>query len=57
MRQSASRGRRRALTAARPARAHPRVPTPAAGRAGAKADDNVVDAEFEEVRDKGRRAS
>ena len=29
----------------------------AAGSAGAKPDENVVDAEFEEVRDKGRRAS
>jgi molecular chaperone DnaK len=29
----------------------------ASGGAGKKGDDNVVDAEFEEVRDKGRRAS
>jgi molecular chaperone DnaK len=29
----------------------------AAGASQAKADENVVDAEFEEVRDKGRRAS
>ncbi len=29
----------------------------AGGSAGAKAEENVVDAEFEEVRDKGRRAS
>jgi len=33
-----------------------RVPRGSAG-AGAKAEENVVDAEFEEVRDKGRRAS